>query len=66
MNTTVSLIQRIVKIAVGLAMLSYLFIGEGDIKYMGLIGLAPLISGITNSCGGATGCRTDFREREES
>lgn len=66
MNTLVSNIQRIVKIAVGLAMLSYLFIGEGNARYMGIIGLAPLISGITNSCGGVTGCRTDFREEEES
>ncbi|MGE5430658.1 MAG: DUF2892 domain-containing protein [Syntrophomonadaceae bacterium] len=65
MNSTVSLVQRIVKIAIGLAMLSWLFIGEGESRYMGIIGLAPLISGITNSCGGATGCRTDFGEREE-
>ncbi|HEX2962473.1 MAG: DUF2892 domain-containing protein [Bacteroidota bacterium] len=64
MNPAVSIIQRVVKIALGLAMLSWLFIGEGESKYMGIIGLAPLISGLTNSCGGATGCRTNFREKE--
>ncbi|MGE5401006.1 MAG: YgaP-like transmembrane domain [Ignavibacteriales bacterium] len=64
MENIVASVQRIMKIVIGLAMLSYFFIGEGDGRYMALIGLAPLISGITNSCGGSTACRTDFRTKE--
>jgi hypothetical protein len=43
-------VDSIIRIVLGLALLSLLFLLQGNMKYLGLIGLVPLITGITRSC----------------
>lgn len=42
--------DRIIRVVVGLAVLSLLFIIPGNLKYLGLIGLVPLLTGIIGIC----------------
>jgi len=50
MKTNEGKIDRIVRVIIGLALLSLLLILEGNIKYIGLIGLIPLITGAVGFC----------------
>jgi hypothetical protein len=43
-------VERIIRIIVGLALLSLLFLLQGNLKYVGLIGFVPLITGIIGFC----------------
>ena len=63
MNTNVGNTDRIVRIVAGVALLSLLFLLEGGARWLGLIGLVPLATGLvrwcpayslfgTNTCGG--------------
>jgi hypothetical protein len=42
--------DRIIRIVLGLAILSLVFILDGSLRYLGLIGLIPLITGIIGFC----------------
>lgn len=42
--------DRIIRIVAGLLVLSLLFLIEGNLKYLGLIGLIPLITGLIGFC----------------
>jgi hypothetical protein len=42
--------DRIIRIVAGLLILSLLFLIEGNLKYLGLIGLIPLITGLIGFC----------------
>lgn len=42
--------DRIIRVILGLALLSLLFILDGGIKYIGLIGVIPLATGIAGFC----------------
>ncbi len=44
--------DKTIRIIVGLALLSLLFILEGNARWWGLVGLLPLITGITGYCPG--------------
>ncbi len=48
MQTNVGKIDRIIRIVVGLALLSLVFVGPKTL--WGLLGLIPLISGLVSSC----------------
>ena len=65
MTVNVGNADRIIRIVVGLAILSLLFILEGNARWFGLIGLVPLATGLvrwcpaysvlgTNTCGAKT------------
>lgn len=43
-------IDRIIRVVIGLAVLSLLFILSGNLKYLGLIGIVPLVTGIIGVC----------------
>ena len=43
-------IDKIFKFITGLTLLSILFWGDGNLKYLGLIGLVPIISAIFDFC----------------
>jgi len=43
-------VDRIIRIVLGLGVLSLLFIISGNLKYLGLIGLIPLLTGIIGIC----------------
>ena len=42
--------DKILRILVGLVLLSMLFWVEGSAKYWGLIGIVPLFTGLTSRC----------------
>lgn len=63
MQANVGGADRIIRIILGLALLSLLFILEGDARYLGLIGIVPLATALLNWCPaytlfGINTCRT--------
>jgi hypothetical protein len=42
--------DKTIRILVGLAVLSLVFILEGNVRWWGLVGLVPLMTGITGYC----------------
>lgn len=50
MTRNVGTADRVVRVIVGLALLSLLFVLEGGARWLGLIGLVPLVTGIVASC----------------
>lgn len=46
----ISGIDKVFKLVVGLTLLSLLLWGDGNLKYLGLIGLVPIISAIFDVC----------------
>lgn len=50
MKANVGGIDKVIRIVVGLAILSLVFILEGNARWWGLIGLVPLATGVFNFC----------------
>ena len=50
MTRNVGSIDRIVGIVVGLALLSLVYFLEGNMRWWGLVGLVPLVTGLVSSC----------------
>lgn len=50
MKTNVGPADRAIRIVAGLALLSLLFILEGNARWWGLVGLLPLATGLMRSC----------------
>ena len=50
MEANVGGVDRIVRIVVGLALLSLLFVLEGNARWWGLLGLVPLATGLLRWC----------------
>lgn len=50
MNTNVGSIDRVVRVVLGLGLLSAVFWLEGSMRWFGLIGLVPLLTGIFSFC----------------
>lgn len=42
--------DKIFRFIVGLILLSILFLGDGNLKYLGILGLVPIISAIFDFC----------------
>ncbi len=43
-------LDKIIRIIIGIGLLSLLFILEGNIKFFGLIGIIPLLTAAINYC----------------
>lgn len=50
MQANVGGADRIIRIILGLGLLSLLFILEGDVRYLGLIGIVPIATALMNWC----------------
>jgi hypothetical protein len=50
MTANVGSVDRIVRIVLGLAILSLLFLLEGGARWWGLVGLVPLLTGLISWC----------------
>lgn len=50
MNANVGGIDRVLRIVVGIALLSLFFILEGNARYFGLIGIVPILTGTFRFC----------------
>ncbi|MFH1043788.1 MAG: DUF2892 domain-containing protein [Pseudomonadota bacterium] len=50
MKANVGSVDKILRVVVGLGLLSLILILEGNARWWGLIGLVPLLTGIVNFC----------------
>jgi hypothetical protein len=50
MAANVGGIDRVIRIVVGIALLSFFFVLEGNARYLGLIGLVMLATGVFRFC----------------
>lgn len=50
MKSNVGTADRVVRIVVGLVLLSLVFFLEGNARWWGLVGLGPLATGLAGSC----------------
>ncbi len=50
MKSNVGSVDRVVRIVVGLAILSLVFVLEGNARWWGLVGLLPLATGLAGWC----------------
>lgn len=50
MKINIGSIDRVVRVVLGLGLLSLLFILEGNARYFGLIGIIPLATAAMRSC----------------
>ena len=42
--------DRVIRVVLGLALLSLLYLVAGNLRWLGLIGLVPLVTGLAGSC----------------
>lgn len=50
MKHNVGSADRAVRIVIGLVLLAAIFFVEGSVRWLGLIGVVPLLTGIVGSC----------------
>jgi DUF2892 family protein len=50
MSVNVGRADQLVRIIAGIGLLSLLFLSNGDIRLLGLIGIAPLATGLVGYC----------------
>lgn len=50
MQANVGNVDRIIRIIVGLALLSMLFLVEGNLRWVGLVGIIPLATAFMRFC----------------
>jgi len=50
MKQNVGKVDKWIRIILGLAILSLLFLVDGNLRWWGLVGLIPLITGLINFC----------------
>ena len=50
MEQNVGGIDRVARVLVGIVLLSLIFVLEGNLRWIGLIGLVPLLTGLAGSC----------------
>ena len=50
MERNVGLVDRVVRIALGVVLLGLLFLLDGPARWIGLIGLVPLLTGLAGAC----------------
>ena len=76
MKQNVGKIDRVIRVVAGATLLSFVFTHEGDLRWLGLIGILPLISGLVGFCwmyklcncstsccsGGSCGCKGEKSE----
>lgn len=52
MEKNVGSVDKVIRVIIGLALLSLIFILEGNIRWWGLVGLGPILTVITGWCPG--------------
>jgi hypothetical protein len=50
MSVNVGRVDQVVRIMVGVGLLSLLFLSKNDVRLLGLIGIAPLATGLVGYC----------------
>ena len=50
MNMNVGAVDRVIRVAIGVALLSAIFVLHGNERWLGLIGLVPLLTAAAGFC----------------
>lgn len=50
MKTNIGTADRVVRIVVGLLLLTWVFVAEGNIRWLGLIGFVPILTAMVGWC----------------
>lgn len=50
MKQNVGPVDKIVRVVIGIGLLSMLFLAEGQARWLGLIGIVPLLTALTGNC----------------
>ena len=50
MNINVGVVDKVVRIVVGVGLLSLILVLEGNVRWLGLIGIVPLATGLIGYC----------------
>lgn len=50
MKANVGTVDRVIRVIIGLALLSLLLILDGNMRYIGLIGIVPLLTALIKFC----------------
>lgn len=50
MTRNVGNIDRVVRVIIGVALLSLIFVLEGNLRWIGLVGLVPLLTALVGNC----------------
>jgi DUF2892 family protein len=50
MKTNVGIVDRVLRIGLGIALLAWMLAGEGDARWWGAIGIVPLFTGTLGFC----------------
>jgi len=49
-NKNVGTIDRILRVVLGLALLAYLVLGSSSLRFIGLVGIVPLLTALVGHC----------------
>ena len=50
MKINVGMVDKVVRIVLGLGLLSFMFLLDGNARWLGLIGIVPLVTGAVGYC----------------
>ena len=50
MNINIGVVDKVVRIVVGVGLLSLILVLEGNVRWLGLIGIVPLVTGLIGYC----------------
>lgn len=50
MKANVGAVDKVARIIIGLALLSLMFVLEGNLRWLGLVGIVPLATGLIGYC----------------
>jgi hypothetical protein len=49
-NKNVGTIDKVLRVVLGLALLAYVVLGSGSLRFIGLVGIVPLLTALVGSC----------------
>ena len=50
MEKNVGSIERIIHVSLGIGLLSFVYFFDGQLRWLGLVGIVPLVTGLTGLC----------------
>ena len=50
MNKNVGAIDRVLRVVLGLALLAYPVLGSSSLRFIGLVGIVPILTALVGSC----------------
>lgn len=50
MKQNVGMIDKVLRVVLGLALLAYVVLGSGSLRFIGLVGIVPLLTALVGYC----------------